>query len=115
MQRCQQPFKRYLTKEEVSAEGRKADETLCTMTLRTTWLASEWWVEPRLRSPGIQKQLGLLLATGVSPPYHHIRSDDWPAKFCVACCEAPECQIDNALVHIDDALVRIEADIGAAL
>jgi hypothetical protein len=33
----------------------------------------------------------------------------------VACCETTECQIDNALVHIDDALVRIRADIRAAL
>jgi hypothetical protein len=65
--------------------------------------------------PGIQKQLGPPLATGVSAPYHHIRSGDWPAEFWVACREATECQIDNALVHIDDALVRIEADIGAAL
>lgn len=54
------------------------------------------------------------LATGVSAPYRHIRPDAWPAEFWVACCETTEFQIDNALVRIDDAFVRIEADIGAA-
>jgi hypothetical protein len=68
-----------------------------------------------LSSNQVQKQLGLPLATGVSAPYHHIGSDAWPAEFWVACRETTECQIDNALVHIDDALVRIQADIGAAL
>jgi hypothetical protein len=65
-------------------------------------MRSETAGQPRLRSPGIQKQLGLPLATGISAPCHHIRPDAWPAEFWVACCET-ERQIDNALVHIDDA------------
>ena len=109
-----------------AARGIYAFMLHCTIaSAKRNWLSpstittSEWWAnwagQPRLRSPGIQKQLGLPLATGVSVPCHHIRSDAWPEEFWVACCETTECQIENALVHIDDALVRIEADTGAAL